>query len=54
MKIDAEKTNAAQRRHEEGVSLLNGYFNYDGSGVPLRLRNKPRTHSKRMRAARAR
>ena len=52
MKVDASKTDAARKRHEEGISLLNGYFNNDGAGKPQRLRNKPTTHSKRMRPKR--
>ena len=52
MKVDIWKTASVRKQHEEGVSLLNGFFNYDGSGKPQRLRNKPTTHSKRMRPKR--
>lgn len=54
MKLDLEKTNEARKRHQEGVELLNRWFRFtdDGSTAPQRIRNKPTTHSKRMRARR--
>jgi hypothetical protein len=53
MKIDAERTNAARKLHQEGVKTLDKWFSYSGNGVSQRIRNKPRTHSKRMRSKRA-
>jgi hypothetical protein len=53
MKVDEAATSKARERQFEGIEILNAYFNYTTGMYPTqRQRDKPRTHSKRLRARR--